>query len=75
MLLAWLPSRARLGNRETGLPALKLFSSCVVPLVRVSMSFPLGAWCPSGISGERERRMGTKVMAVFLYHIGSEVNT
>ena len=32
---------------ETGLPALKLFRSCVGPLVRVRMLFPLGAWCPS----------------------------
>ena len=26
-------------------------------------------------NGERERRTGTKLMAVFLQHIGSEVNT
>ena len=32
---------------ETGLPALKRFRSCVVPQGRVSMLFPLGAWCPS----------------------------
>ena len=31
-------------------------------------------WCPSGISGERERRTGTKVIAVFLQHICSCVN-
>ena len=40
------------------------------------MLFPLGAWCPSlGKGGERERRTGTKLMAEFLLHICSRVNT
>ena len=39
------------------------------------MSFPLGAWCPFLGNGERERRTGTKLLAVFLQHICTNVNT
>jgi len=35
----------------------------------------LGAWCPSGEREWEKRRTGTKLMAVFLQHICSEVNT